>query len=227
VRVAAVAGVLLLCACAAVAAEHEVQVFQLRFRAARDAAALVEPLLSPEGSLLLQPKLNTLTVRDRREVLARVAEALTSWDVAPLTYRLRVRLLLASTATPTPGPAAPLISGLGAELSQLFRYTSYQEVDTLAITAAEGSTVEAAIGERYHIRFTLRAGPLDPDRVQLAHMELARREMKLEQAEALRTLLRSTVSLKLGQTLVLGAARSENANQALVLVLWAEREARP
>lgn len=226
-RSAAVACALLALASFAVATEHEVQVFQLHFRPARDAAALIEPLLSPEGSLLLQPKLNTVTVRDRREALDRVAEALASWDVAPLTYRLRVRLLLASTATPTPGPAAPLISGVGAELSQLFRYTSYQEVDTLAITAAEGTAVEAAVGERYHISFTLRAGAVDPDRIQLAHLELARRERKAEQAETLRTLLRSTVSLKLGQTLVLGAARSENANQALVLVLWAEKDERP
>jgi hypothetical protein len=218
------AAVLALAAGSALAAEQELRVFQLHFRPARDAAALVEPLLSPGGSVLLQPSLNAVTVRDNPEVLKRVAEALTSWDVAPASYRVRVRVLLASTDPPPPGRAAPLISGISAELSKLFRFTDYQEVATLQVTAADGSLVEMAAGERYHLRFTVRGVAQDPERVQLAQLQLARRDRGGDNVEVLRPLVRATVTLLLKQPSVLGGARAENANQALFLVLWAERE---
>jgi hypothetical protein len=219
--------VLVLAAGSALAAEQELRVFQLHFRPAREAAALVEPLLSAEGSVLLQPSLNSITVRDTPEVLKRVAEALASWDVAPLSYRVRVRVLLASMDPPQPGKASPLISGIGAEISKLFHFTDYQEVATLQVTASEGSAVELAAGERYHLRFTVKGVAQDPERVQLAQLQLARRDQGADSSEALHPLLRATVTLLLKQPSVVGGARAENANQALFLVLWAEREEKP
>ncbi len=209
---------------ASAAADQQVRVFQLHFRPAREAALLVEPLLSTEGSVLLQPKLNAITVRDSAAVLERVAAAVAAWDVAPPSYTIRLRVLLASTTPPTPGPAAPLISGVGSELQQLFRFTSYSELDTLVVTAADGSTVEAAVADRYHVRFTVRALPQDAERLQLAQLEFTRRVAADGGAERLQPLLRTALTLRAGQTFVLGAARSEEANRALVLVLLAERE---
>jgi hypothetical protein len=204
--------VLALAAGSALAADQELRVYQLHFRQARDAAVLVEPLLSPGGSVLLQPSLR------------RVAEALASWDVAPASYRVRVRVLLASTEPQPPGKPAPLISGIGAELKELFHFTSYQDVATVQVTASDGSAVEMAAGERYHLGFTVRGLVQDPERVQLAQLQLARRDRSSENVEVLRPLMRATVTLLLKQPSVLGGARAENANQALFLVLWAERE---
>jgi hypothetical protein len=219
--------VLALAAASALAAEQELRVFQLHFRPAREAAALVEPLLSAEGSVLLQPSLNAITVRDTPDVLKRVAEALASWDVTPLSYKVRVRVLLASMDPPPPGKPGPFISGIGAEISKLFHFTDYQELATLQVTAADGSLVEAAAGERYHLRFTVKGVAQDPERVQLAPLELARRDQGGDGSEVLHPLLRATVTLLLKQPSVVGGARAENANQALFLVLWAEREEKP
>lgn len=211
-----------------IAAEQQVRVFQLHFRPAREAALLVEPMLSTEGSVLIQPGINAITVRDSAEVLKDVAAALAGWDVASANYEVRVRVLLASTTPPTPGPAAPLISGIGDELQRLFRFTSYRELDTLAVTAADGSAVEANVSDSYHIRFNVRAVPQDSERVQLAQLEFARRVSREgEDAETLQPMIRTTVTLRVGHTFVLGAARSEAANRALVLVLWAQKEAAP
>ncbi len=221
------AAVLALVAGSAFAADQELRVFQLHFRPAREAAALVEPLLSADGSVLLQPGVNSITVRDTPAVLKQVAEALADWDVAPLSYKVRVRVLLASMEPPQPGKASPLISGIGAEISKLFHFTDYQEVATLQVTAAEGSVVELAAGERYHLRFTVKGVAQDPERVQLAQLQFARREQGADGAEVLHPLLRATVTLQLKQPSVVGGARAENANQALFLVLWAEREEKP
>jgi hypothetical protein len=221
-RVAVV--VLVLATGTALAADQELRVFQLHFRQARDAAVLVEPLLSPSGSVLLQPSLNSITIRDNAEVLKRVAEALASWDVAPPSYKIRVRVLLASTDSPPPGRAAPLISGIGSDLYKLFHFTDYKDVATLQVTAADGSLVEVAAGDRYHLRFAVRGVPQDPERVQLAQLQFARRDRGPENVEVLRPLLRATVTLLMKQPSVLGGARAEDANQAIFLVLWAERE---
>ncbi|MCX7895911.1 MAG: hypothetical protein N2447_08180 [Thermoanaerobaculum sp.] len=205
-------------------APQEVRVFQLRFKPAREAAALVEPLLSPDGSLLIQPRSNTLTVRDIPAVQKRVAEALASFDVPPEAYRIRLRFILASTAPPTPGPAAPLLEGIGKELGEVFRFTSYQELDTLVLAATDGANVEGEAAGKFLFRFVVRGSAKDRDRVQLQGFELYRKAAKADGGEELRLLLRTTLSLRLQQLAVLGAARSEASNQALVLVFWAQRE---
>jgi hypothetical protein len=217
----------LLIAGTVLAAEPEVRVFQLHFRAVREAADLIEPLLSADGSILLQPKISSVTVRDNAEVLARVTQALASWDVPPLSYRVRVRLLLATTEAPDRGRAAPMIAGVGAEITKLFHFTEYQDVATVQVTAAEGSAVELAAGDRYNVRFTVRGVSQDPDRIQLAQLQLARRDRSSEGQETLQPLLRATVPLQMKQASVLGGMRSENAKEALFLILWAEREERP
>ncbi len=224
-KIAAV--VLALVAGSAFAAEQELRVFQLHFRPAREAAALVEPLLSADGSVLLQPGVNSITVRDTPAVLKQVAEALAGWDVAPLSYKVRIRVLLASMEPPQPGKPGQLISGIGEEISKLFHFTDYQEVATLQVTAAEGSGVELGAGERYHLRFTVKGVAQDPERVQLAQLQFSRREHGADGADVLHPLLRATVTLQLKQPSVVGGARAENANQALFLVLWAEREEKP
>ena len=126
----AAVAVLALVAGSTLAAEQELRVFQLHFRQAREAAVLVEPLLSSGGSVLLQPSLNSITVRDTPEALKRIADALASWDVAPPSYKVRVRVLLASTDVPPPGRAAPLISGIGAELYKLVQANRHHDSAT-------------------------------------------------------------------------------------------------
>jgi len=208
---------------AAVAAAVEERVFQLRFRSASNALAVVEPLLSPAGTVLLQPRANTLVVRDDRKVIDKAALALALWDQAPFTYRVRVKLYVASTAKDTGSVASDPAPELGAEFAQLFHFTSYQALDDLEFVSQEGSSVEASAGERYILRFTLRTQPGDPERVVLGPFELTRRHGNATPAPA-RPLLRSTVSLRVGQTAVVAAARSEQASRVLLLVVTATRE---
>ena len=203
----------------------EMRVFKLRFRPLSEAATLVEPLLSTDGSIVLQPRLNTLSVTDRPEVVKRVGDLLDSWDVPPASYQVGIRLLLASTAVPTPGPAAPPVEGISESITKLFHFTSFTEVDSLKITATDGNVVEAMAGGRYYIRFTLMAVPRDPDRVQLSKLVIARQLSTGPSGVVVRrTLLQSTVSLRVGQTSVVGTASSEGAAKALLLIFSAQRE---
>jgi len=81
---------------AASAAVMTAQVFQLRHISVADAVRVIQPLLSEEGSFMVQPAVSRLTVQDRPEIVARVAELIEVIDRAPNKFHIRVDLYLAS-----------------------------------------------------------------------------------------------------------------------------------
>jgi hypothetical protein len=144
--------------------------------------------------------------------------------VPPSTYKVRISVLL-GTALPPGQTADRNDSAVGGELLKVFHFSSYREIETVQVTATDGAAVEANVGEPYHLRFTLRTVPGDPTRVQLSQLEISRRQQVVSGGGmALRPVLRTTVSLELGQTAVVGAARSEGASEGLVLVMGATQE---
>ena len=70
-----------------------VRVFQLRHTSVREASLALQPLLSPHGSLTVQPRAARITVQDRPEIIARIVEAVASLDRPRRGYRIRVDLL--------------------------------------------------------------------------------------------------------------------------------------
>jgi hypothetical protein len=218
-----VVALLLACGVPAFASDLEVRVFDLHFRAVRDAAVIIEPLLSSEGTILLHPRQNSLTVRDRPEALKRVSEAILRWDMHPASYRLRLSLLLASRLDVATQCRDPLLKEVSEGLQKLFGFHSCEEVDTLRVTAADGNVVESTTGTgEYYVRFLLHASPEDANRVQLSQFEVSRRDGP-SGVQTMRPLLsQATVSLLVGQTSILGFSREERAAKALIMVLVAE-----
>jgi hypothetical protein len=194
---------------------------------ARDAAAMVEALLSSEGSLLIHPGKNTITVRDRPAITRQIAENLAVWDVEPHPFRVRVRLIMASSAPPDEGQPTPRLEGFGAELAGLFRWGGFEDIDSYHVRVREGVEVETKAGRNYTVRFTLRTVPGEPERVQLVPCEISRTEGHEHGIGLRRRLLRSVVNLQLGQTGILIASRSEEARQALVVIIAVDREPSP
>jgi len=212
-------------AVASLAADGETRMFQLRHRPAREAAVVVEPLLSNEGSILIQPRQNRITVRDSGSVLTRVQKALDGWDVPPASFVIQLRVLEASKEKTAPAARkTPAISGLGAELGTLFQFGEYRELAALRMVVSEGMAIEVPAGDRFHLRFVLRTTPLTLDSVDLTEFQLSRREWLPDGTERLAPMMRARVNLRLRQESILGGAGSEDAERALFLVLLAERE---
>jgi hypothetical protein len=198
------------------------RVFRLEHRPAREAVSLVEPLLSPEGSVLVRPRDNSLTVVDDAATVARVAEVLAGFDVAPASYRVRVRLIRGSAKPSPPGVAAGDVPSLP---SGLLPYASYREIGGFEAVTKEGERLETSVGGRYSLSFGLRRIASESERVELSRFVLARREgpSKLGGVDIVHTLLQSNVSLLVGQTFVMVATPSEGSGEALLLVVVAER----
>jgi hypothetical protein len=218
------AGLLLLFALAvpALADGPVSRVFTLSHRPAREAVSVVEPLLSPEGSVLVRPRDNSLTVVDDAATVARVAEAIARFDAVPASFKVRIRLIRGSSKPPLPGEVKVDMPGLP---SGLLPYASYQEIGRFEALTNEGGRVEASVGGAYSVGFVLRGVMGQSERVELSQFVLDRHQgpSGLSGVNSVRTLLRSNVSLLVGQTFVMVATPSEASGEALLLVLVAER----
>ncbi|HYB22392.1 MAG TPA: secretin N-terminal domain-containing protein [Solirubrobacteraceae bacterium] len=223
VRRAALAAICLGLAWSALGAELEERVFELRHRVVRDAAAVVAPLLSPDGTMLLQPRQNSFTVRDHPEVLDRVAATISRWDSQLAAFRLRVSLLWAFESGPGFDQRDPLLAEVSSGLTKLFGYHSCAVIDTIWLTGEDGKVVESqAGGGRFWVRFEVNAVPDNLNRVRLQRFEVMQREGTETRPEVRPLLTTASINLALGQTAILGLSRGERAPQALIVVLVAE-----
>ncbi len=207
------------------ATEIVVRVFALKYRAPEDAVAVVRPVLTEGGSVIVQPKGNVLTVRDSAAAVERAARTIASWDVAPRSIDLRVTLLRASMESrPGPGvvPIAPPeeeLQGIGDRLRQLFRFTSYARLDAVRVQGAEGQTVASVLGRDYRLEFQIE-GSADLRQVRLKGLTFERlRPVPGPGITGPRgDIIRTTLNVPVGQPFILAVGKDEAATGALVLV---------
>ena len=137
--------------------------FEIRFRPLADAADVVGPLLSEDGTLTLRPRLRTMVVEDRPDVLRRVAELLADWDAPPRNVEFTLTLLLGSQAgddeagDPAPGDLSTEVRGVLDMLGDVTRWTSYQSLGSRSVTGTAGESVSAELAEGYRVVFQVDA----------------------------------------------------------------------
>ncbi len=200
-----------------------VRVFTLRHRKAEEAFLVVRPLLTSRGSLVLQPALNALTVRDAGRAVELAALAVESFDVPPRAFAVSVALLRATTAPSqpvAPTPIAEQLRGVGARLRKLFSFTDYTPLEEVVLQGLEGEPVSWGLGGSYRIDFLLEAGNGD-EVVRLRNLVLARVRRDEKGRETVRDVARTSINLKMREPFVLGVGREEGGSAALFLVLSA------
>jgi hypothetical protein len=224
-RSVAALGVALLAVMAAnlVVAQTAARVFALRHRTPQEAATFVASMLSTAGTVLIQPGANSITVRDDPAVIGRVSAALRAWDAPPLSYNVRVQIFLAHVGEIAKGREPARLPGLDLDLFKLFRFSSYEPLDDVRLVAADGSSVETNISNSYTLRFAVSAPSQAPDRLQLKPLELFRRAQTPSGLQEPTLVLRTVVSLAVGQVGIVAAAQSEQAGRVLLLVMTATR----
>lgn len=208
--------------------ETTARVFHLRYVSVVDAMTAVQPLLSEHGSVTMQPKRARLTVQDQDAVVDRVAEVIASLDRAPIVYRIRVELLegIRDAAFSSPTVDVP------DRVKRMFGFPVYRRVGATSFEGEVGTEAAAELGTAY--RISLMPEPVGggaampfgtPDLTSRLHLERVRLE-RLPQGEeggAPVEVLNTSCFLSTDQEIVIGAAGSENAPTALVLILRAEK----
>jgi hypothetical protein len=205
------------------APEVVVRVITLRHRTPEEALAVVRPVLTEGASVTVQPRGNTLTVRDSAEAVERAARTIAAWDLPPRRIDLTITLLKASTGGPGGRAAGPdgadQLPGVGERLRKLFRFTRYTRLDSVLVQGVEGQMVACLLGGGYRLEFRIEPGAI-PKQVRLKGLvfERYRRVPGPGVAETGHDILRTTINVALGQPYILAVGKDEAATGALILV---------
>jgi hypothetical protein len=187
--------------------------FVFKHKQADKAANVIKPLMSADGSMSIQPGANSLVVTDLPENMKKIAVALAAFDAPAQQLQLSIRLVSASR-----GAAAKVDSELSDVASKLalLRYNVLENVGDARAAGKEGEPGQVELnGYRADFRF----GEYDPasDSVQLTDFKLSRLE-----GDQLSPMLKTTLNLKLGQTVIIGATRQAQSQRALMIVITAQ-----
>ena len=190
------------------------EAYTLQHQPAAEAIELVRPLLSPRGTVELQPKGNTLVLRDSLAALARIVPVLRSFDHPARPVRLEILVVHASTSAVSPAVGTTVPRALAENLRRLLRYDTFTLQAQADLLTLEGQQVVFDMGNGYAVRFQL--GTL-----------LASRRIKLHGFRVTRggdpstpdELINTNLNLFLDQTVTLALARREGSASALMVVI--------
>jgi hypothetical protein len=189
--------------------------FTFKHKQADKAANVIKSILSAEGSMSIQPTANSLVVTDLPENLKKIAAAIATFDAPAKALQLTIGLVSASRAAENRiDPEIP--EDVASKLSVL----RYNVLENLGEANANGKEGEPSVVSIDSYRADFRFGEYDPasDSVQIVDFKLLRAE-----GDQLAPVLKTTLNLKLGQTVVIGATRDAKSQRALMIVVTAQR----
>jgi hypothetical protein len=220
---AALAGAVLLAASSSPAAEEILaRVFEVRYRPLADAAELVGELLSPEGTVLMKPRLKTLIVEDRPAVLDRVQALLASYDLPPRSVEITFSLFLGSREEGAPGGRDALsqeVRGVLETLGDFTRWTAYEPLGGRSVTGVEGDPVQASLSGDYRVAFKIESVHQSHDVVKFDHITLERVQRAADGPESVEQLFSAGGVVRAGKLTLFGAAAAPDSKRALFLAL--------
>jgi hypothetical protein len=200
--------------------------YEVKFKSLADAAELVAPLLTPQGTVTLQPRLKTLTVQDRVAVLDRVASLLASFDVAPRNVEIAMSLFLgtdrreqeAGRIVP-PSSMTRDVRGIAETLGDFTKWNAYEPLGGRAVTGVEGGRVTVSLSDEYRVAYDIDT--VRDQSVKLTNFVLQRITRGPDGKEKVQDVYSAAVVLPVGRMLMLGAAQNPESKRALFLTLQA------
>ena len=191
----------------------------LQHKPAREALQVVLPLLSPYGTVEIQPGGNTLLIRDMPSAMSHILPALWRFDHPARDVRLELHLVRATTTPTLPSVTPAGVHGkvppdVLARLRKLLPFAGYQLLDRAQFDTREGQAIDHQLDGGYRLTFQL-GSVVDERRVRLGDFRLVRIADGQE-------LLRANVTLPFPQTLVMAATRDAASPRALMVVVKGE-----
>ncbi len=205
--------------------ETIVRVFNLKNASVVEAFTAIEPLLSDDGSVTVQPARGRITIQDSPQIVGRITKLLDELDRIPGEYRIEVELL--------EGLDTERVSDLPPELDRrlhrMFPFKSYRRAGRTVFQGEFGQPTTASLSPTYRLSFLAEPSSVSEstpwgvadigDRTQVKWLRLDRLTTKAGGREQLDELLRTTVYLSPQQKMIIGAGSSEDSANGLVLIL--------
>ena len=198
----------------------EVRVFELERLDPGEVMSLIEPYVyagreGNEGYFSVNE--NTLTVRELPENLDRIAAVLARFDTPRSTVVLNFQIVAANGYA----GSDPEIAAVEVELRKLLRYKGYKLLASTMLQVMEGeNATQSVIANEMPLDIEVSVGPVRGEAV----------ELQVRLATPWNQVLRTTVNLPMGKTVVLGTGRNTplvrgspvEDDGALILIVTAE-----
>jgi hypothetical protein len=193
-----------------------VQTFLFKFKQAENAASVIKALMSAEGSMQIQPAANSLIVTDAPENMKRIAAALKQFDLPAQPFKLTVRLVSARRGSAGESKIDADLGDVSSKLA-LLRYNVLERLGVAEVAGKEGEPGMVDLGQH---RADFRFGEYDPasDSLKVGDFRLLRLE-----GDQLTPMMKTTLNLKLGQTVIIGVTKDAQSQRALMIVVTAKR----
>jgi len=224
---AVVTALVLVCLASIVPAAHAdqkdvvVRVFRVEFAKVAEISAAIQPMLSDEGSVMVQPAKGRLTVRDRAGVMAAITEVVERLDQKPSPFRLHVELLGGSTVPISVAGGQEV----GKRLKQMFPFKYYRELGSADLGGVTGDEISVELNDGFRISVMVLDHRLEPTAFGIPNqsLRLDLHPLVLEKVgtKGTQEVLRTRVVLSRNQEVVIGAGENEDSKEGLVLIVKA------
>lgn len=191
--------------------------FVVKFKGVDEVATLVNPLLSEKGAVTLQPSLHTVIVQDYEKNLRQIEMAIASFDVAPATAEISIKLIRASKSTEET-PISEEVKSM-SKLGEVLKFNHYSLLDTGLVQCQEGQVSTILLAGAYQISFTPDVIAEGDGVIRLKSFQLKKRKQQTPGRGPWVPMLSLTINLRNEETLVLGATRFEASDQAVMIIL--------
>jgi hypothetical protein len=191
--------------------------FQFKHKQAEKAAGVIKSLMSADGTFSIQPSTNSLVITDAAENIKKIAAALAEFDAPPQAFHINVRLVSAGRAAANDRPrVAEELRDVESKLALL----RYNQIDSIGARDVEGKEGEPGLVDLTQYRAEFTFGEYDPasDSIKVENFKLSRLD-----GDQLAPLMKTTLNLKLGQTVIMAVTRQAQSQRAIMMVLTAKR----
>ncbi len=191
--------------------------FTIKFKKVDEVASVINGLLSDKGAVTLQPKLQTLVVQDYEKNLRQIEMAIAAFDVPPPAAEISVKLVRA-TKNADPAPISDEIKNM-ARVGDVLKFNQYALLDSGIIECEEGENSSLSLAQEYQISFVPDIIQEGSNIIRLKNFQLKKKKKDNNGKETFLPLITVTVNLRNAETLVLGASRFEESDQALLIMI--------
>ena len=202
-----------------------VRVFNLKNASMIEAFIAIEPLLSDDGSVTVQPSRGRITIQDTPGVVGRISALIAELDRIPGEYRIEVELLEGLDVE----EVSELPPELDRRLHRMFPFKSYRRAGRTVFQGEFGQPTMALLNRSYRLSFLAETSNVSEstpwgvadlgNRTQVKWLRLDRLTVGADGGEKVNELLRTTVYLSPRQKMIIGAGSSEDSASGLVLIL--------
>lgn len=198
-----------------------VRVFRIEHLRVGEVSAAIQPMLSDEGSMTVEPSKGRLIVRDRAAVMAEISEAVHRLDQKPQPFRVHLELLEgSSTQVSMPG-----VQEVGQRLKKMFPFKSFKELGSIVLSGVTGDEISVDLDEGYSVSVKVMEHRFEPTAFGIPNqglrLDLQPLVLMRSGSKGTKEILKTRVVLSQNQEVVIGAGETEGSEQGLVLIVKA------